>query len=166
MFSSDLLFSWRGLQFFPFYCFPLFLSFFFMFLIASLFRCLFKIGCPKWFSVYGINKIKSMQTPSLPLWWVSFLWASFQPLVSWSLWPFFPLKASSTSHHQQLSLFPTAGFLPGTPFSCDFTSSAAAALSIRILWLLACPRMVFRCMVFAYGLSFNMILRFSNGIFL
>ena len=107
-----------------------------------------------------------MQTPSLPLWWVSFLWASFQPLVSWFLWPFFPLKASSTSHHQQLSLFPTAGFLPGTPFSCDFTSSAAAALSIRILWLLACPRMVFRCMVFAYGLSFNMILRFSSGIFL
>ena len=44
-----------------------------------------------------------MQQPSFPLRWVSFLWASFQLLVSWSLQPFFPPQASSASYHQQPS---------------------------------------------------------------
>lgn len=37
---------------------------------------------------------------------------------------------------------------------------------MRILWFLACGRMVFQRMVFAYGLSINMILRFFQWILL
>ena len=62
-------------------------------------------------------------------------------------------------------LFPTTGFLPWTPFWSDLASSAAAALFMWILCFLACRRMVFRHMVFAYGLSFNMILGFFSGFF-
>ena len=55
-----------------------------------------------------------MQQPSFPLRWVSFLWASFQLLVSWSLQPFFPPQASSASYHQQPSFlcFPPQASCP------------------------------------------------------
>ena len=58
-----------------------------------------------------------MQQPSFPLRWVSFLWASFQLLVSWSLQPFFPPQASSASYHQQPSFicFPPQASCPEPP---------------------------------------------------
>ena len=103
-----------------------------------------------------------MQQPSFPLRWVS-----FQLLVSWSLKPFIPPQVSSASYFQWPSFlcFPPQASCPERSSDLIWASGAAAALSMRILWFLACQRMVFWCMVFAYGLSFNMILRFFSGFF-
>lgn len=84
----------------------------FLFLPASLIKFLFKISCPKWSDLYGINKFELTPQASFLPWWVSLLRASSQLPVSWQLQPFAPPDFHFVAPTAFFPFSPTTGFSP------------------------------------------------------